>query len=42
MSEIASTFKITYHRDKLRSYLRDEPIFPATLELDLTSACNRM
>ena len=41
MSEIASTFKITYHGEKLRSYLRDEPIFPATLELDLTSACNR-
>ncbi|MBA7687510.1 GTP 3',8-cyclase [subsurface metagenome] len=41
MSEMASTFKITYHREKLESYLRDESIFPATLELDLTSACNR-
>ena len=41
MSQIASTFKITYHKEKLESYLRDESIFPATLELDLTSACNR-
>jgi len=41
MSEIASTFKITYHKEKLESYLRGESIFPATLELDLTSACNR-
>ncbi len=41
MSEIASTFKITYHKEKLESYLRGESIFPATIELDLTSACNR-
>lgn len=41
MAEIASTFKIVYHREKLESYLRDEPIFPATLELDITSECNR-
>ena len=41
MSEIASTFKITYHKEKLESYLRNESIFPATLELDLTSVCNR-
>lgn len=41
MPEIASTSKITYHREKLRSYLRGQPIFPATLELDLTTACNR-
>jgi len=41
MLEIASTFKITYHKEKIESYLRNEPIFPATLELDLTSACNR-
>jgi len=41
VSKIASTFKITCHREKLESYLRNESIFPATLELDLTSACNR-
>jgi len=41
VSEIASTFKITCHREKLESYLRNGSIFPATLELDLTSACNR-
>ena len=41
MSEIASTFKITYHKEKLESYLRGEFIFPTTLELDLTSLCNR-
>lgn len=41
MTEIASTFKITYHKEKLESYLRNESMFPATLELDLTTACNR-
>lgn len=41
MPEIASAQKITYHKNKLESYLRHEPIFPATLELDLTSICNR-
>jgi len=41
MPEIGSSRKITYHREKLDAYLRGEYIFPATLELDLTSACNR-
>jgi hypothetical protein len=41
MSEIASTFKIAYHKEKLEAYLRNESIFPATLEMDLSSACNR-
>jgi GTP 3',8-cyclase len=41
VTEIASTRKITYHAEKLQAYLRGEPIFPATLELDLTSVCNR-
>jgi organic radical activating enzyme len=41
MSEIASPFKITCHKEKLESYLRNESIFPATLEFDLTSVCNR-
>lgn len=41
MHEIASTFKITCHKEKLESYLCNESIFPVTLELDLTSKCNR-
>jgi organic radical activating enzyme len=41
VSEIASPFKITCHKEKLESYLRNESIFPATLEFDLTSVCNR-
>jgi len=41
MPQIASTFKIAYHKEKLESYLCNEFIFPVTLELDLTSACNR-
>jgi hypothetical protein len=41
VTEIASTRKITFHKAKLESYLRAESIFPATLELDLTSVCNR-
>ncbi len=41
MPDIASTFKITGHKEKLESYLHNEPIFPVTLELDLTSVCNR-
>ena len=41
MDEVASAFKISYHKQKLESYLRGEPIFPATLELDITSKCTR-
>lgn len=41
MAEMASARKITYHEAKLDAYLRREPIFPATLELDITSVCNR-
>ncbi len=41
MSDIASTSKILYHKEKLESYLNNQSIFPATLELDLTSVCNR-
>ncbi|MBC8450029.1 MAG: radical SAM protein [Chloroflexi bacterium] len=41
MPEMASAFKVAYHREKLEAYLRGEMIFPATLELDITSACNR-
>lgn len=41
MRDIASTFKITIHKERLKSYLRKETIFPVTLEMDLTSVCNR-
>jgi len=41
VTEIASTRKIAYHRDRLEAYLRGERIFPASLELDLSTACNR-
>jgi organic radical activating enzyme len=41
MAEIASMYKVAYHRDRLQSYLGDESIFPACLELDITAACNR-
>ncbi len=42
MSELASAFKIAYHKQKIESYLCNEPIFPATLELDITSECTRV
>ena len=38
---MVSVFKIAWHREKLEHYLRGEPIFPVTLELNLTAACNR-
>lgn len=41
MLQIASEHKIAYHKMKIESYLRNEPIFPATLELDITSECTR-
>jgi organic radical activating enzyme len=41
MAEIASTFKIAYHKKKIESYLLNKSIFPATLELDISSECNR-
>jgi organic radical activating enzyme len=41
MSEIASAYKVAYHREKLEAYLRNERILPATLELDISSECNR-
>lgn len=40
-SEVASTHKIAFHREKLGAYLRGERILPATLELDITSQCTR-
>ena len=40
--EIASMFKVGYHRDRILSYLNKKKIFPVTLELDLTSRCTRV
>ncbi len=41
MSEMASKYKVAYHRRELEAYLRGEPIFPPSMELDITTACNR-
>ena len=39
--EMASPYKVTYHKRKLKAYLDRELIFPACLELDLSTECNR-
>ena len=39
---VASPLKVTWHRDKVKAYCRDGPVYPATLELDLTSQCTRL
>jgi len=39
--EMVSPQKILWHKNKVAAYLAGEPIFPATLELGLTTACNR-
>ena len=41
MVEMASPYKVTYHKRKLEEYLDRERIFPACLELDLSTECNR-
>ncbi|MCW4033205.1 MAG: radical SAM protein [Candidatus Bathyarchaeota archaeon] len=41
MPEIASTYKFAYHLEKLEAYLRNEQFLPATLELDISTKCNR-
>jgi len=41
MPEMASAYKVAYHREKLEAYLRNEEILPATLELDISTKCNR-
>ena len=41
MVEMASPYKVTYHKRKLEAYLDRERIFPACLELDLSTECNR-
>jgi MoaA/NifB/PqqE/SkfB family radical SAM enzyme len=39
--KIASTYKIAYHHKKLLNYLNNKNIYPASLELDISSRCNR-
>lgn len=41
MLQIASAHKILYHKKKLEAYLCNQQIIPATLELDITTECNR-
>jgi organic radical activating enzyme len=41
LPEIASTFKIAHHRETLADYLSGSPVYPPSLELDLTGACTR-
>ena len=41
MASVASSYKIGYHKDKIEKYLKGEPIFPVTLEFDITSMCTR-
>jgi organic radical activating enzyme len=41
MAEMASAYKVTYHRRKLEAYLHNEQILPATLELDISTECNK-
>lgn len=40
--EIASIYKIAYHQDKLKAYLNHKKIYPVSLELDISSQCNRV
>lgn len=42
MDQVASTRKVAYHSERLAAYLRGEPVFPVTLELDITSHCTRV
>ncbi len=39
--EMVSPRKIFWHAGKVAAFLAGEPIYPATLELGLTTACNR-
>ncbi|MBI2840979.1 MAG: radical SAM protein [Acidobacteria bacterium] len=42
MDQVASARKVAYHTERLASYLGGEPVFPVTLELDITSHCTRV
>jgi len=39
--EMVSSRKILWHRQKVASFLAGEPVFPVTLELGLTTVCDR-
>jgi len=39
-SPLASPLKVAWHEDKLRAYIGGRPIFPATVEMDITTECN--
>ncbi len=41
MSRMVSPSKIVLHKERIESYLRGDPVFPVTLELCLTSLCDR-
>ncbi|MFC1505556.1 radical SAM protein [Thermoproteota archaeon] len=41
MLEIASAYKVLHHRKKLEAYLNNQQIMPATLELDISTDCNK-
>jgi len=41
MLKIASPYKVLYHKKKLEAYLNNQQIMPATLELDITTECNK-
>lgn len=38
---VASAWKVAWHREKVAAYCRGETIGPVTLEMDLTSRCTR-
>ncbi len=42
MDQVASTRKVAYHTERLAAYLGGDPVFPVTLELDITSRCTRV
>jgi MoaA/NifB/PqqE/SkfB family radical SAM enzyme len=41
MPRMTSPHKIAFHRDKLDAFLRQERVFPASIELDITTRCPR-
>ena len=42
MNQVASANKIAYHKEKLAAYLANQPVFPVTVEMDLTTQCTRI
>ncbi len=41
MDEVASAGKVAFHRERIEAYLRGEPVYPVSMELDITSQCTR-